>query len=312
MKIILKRFLLIFLGIGLALFAFEATAGFLLKRQKGPLHVPMAEGTLKEMYYDTQLGFFPRVGEGGEYGPHGCLSNEYDVGDRKGRQRILFIGDSVTHRHMIVDALRELYGDQDFEYWNAGVGGFNTEQILELYRRHNQEIEPDHVVFTFHNNDFQLTPVAVEENGEPVLYIPDHPPMQASHSIIGRSALYRLWLRFVTPDYERAPEEVKRDVAELQRLIQEQGAKFSVVLFPILASYDTWALREQRSRRQALEILDALEIRYFDPLEALPEDLASCKLLRQEPDDTWHPSSEGGMLMAKFLHQGGLLDLKGE
>ncbi len=308
MNNILKRFALILVGVVLALVVVELGARLMIKKENSALSMPMADGTREQLYFDEELGFFPKVGLGGEYNASGCLYNEYDVENRKGRKRVLFIGDSVTHRGKIVEALRELYGDADYEYWNAGVGAFNTAQILEFFRRYNTNIHPDEVVLTFHNNDFQLTPVAKEENGEIVLYIPSREPVQAPAPFIGKTALYRLWLQQGAAEYERRPEDVKKDLAELRRLAEEQeGARFSVVLFPILSPLDEWSEREKNSRENALRIFEELDLRYFDPIEALPSETDQYAQLRQEPDDTWHPSLEGGMLLARFLYDAGLL-----
>ena len=307
MKTVLKRLTLILLGVLMALGFVELCARAMVAKDNPALAMPMADGTREQLYFDEKLGFFPRVGEGGEYGPNGCLANDYDVDNKGERRRILFIGDSVTHRGKIVEALRELYGDADYEYWNAGVGAFNTAQILEFFRRYNKNVHPDEVVLTFHNNDFQLTPVARKEDGEIVLYIPSREPVQAPLPFIGRTALYRLWLQHGAAEYERRPEEVKQDLAELRKLSQEQGARFSVVLFPILSPLDEWSEREKNSRKNALQVFEELDLRYFDPIEVLPTEAEKFPQLRQDPDDTWHPSPEGGMLLARFLYDAGLL-----
>ena len=308
MNKILMRLALVLVGVAMALVVVELGARMLLPKENSALSMPMADGTLDQLYFDEDLGFFPKVGQGGEYGPYGCLANEYDVDEKGDRKRILFIGDSVTHRGKIVEALRELYGDADYEYWNAGVGAFNTAQILEFFRRYNKNVHPDEVVLTFHNNDFQLTPVAKKENGEIVLYIPSREPVQAPLPFIGRTALYRLWLQQGAAEYERRPEEVSQDLAELRRLSEEQGARFSVVLFPILSPLDEWSEREKNSRKNALRVFQELGLRYFDPIEVLPADAEKFPQLRQEPDDTWHPSPEGGMLLARYLFEAGLLE----
>ena len=58
---------------------------------------------------NDECGYLPITGKG-VYGPNGCLKNNYDLENPKG-ERILFVGDSVTHRARIIKALQELYGD---------------------------------------------------------------------------------------------------------------------------------------------------------------------------------------------------------
>jgi hypothetical protein len=307
---ILKKSSLVLFGVVCALIAFEVVAAIMLKMADTSDTIPMrmADGTLEQFEFDENLGFFPIVGKGGEYGPYGCLANEYNPENKGSRSRVVFIGDSVTHRAAIIDGLRALYGEDEYEYWNAGVESFNTRQIVEYYRLHNSKLEPDEVVLTFHNNDFQATPVATKEDGKLVLHIPQKAKVEAPFPLLGRSALYRLWLQYTLPRFERGKDEVKRDLAQLKELTEAQGARFSVVLYPILKPQAEWTEGEQRSRRQSLEIFDELGIRYFDILEALPTDAEQLKSLRQDPEDTWHPSPQGGTIIAEDLHKRGLLE----
>ena len=310
MNTILKKSLLVFFGVICALIAFEIGAAIMLSMADSSDTIPMrmADGTLEQFEFDEDLGFFPIVGQGGEYGPYGCLANDYEADDKGSRTRILFIGDSVTHRAQIIDGLRALYGEDGYEYWNAGVESFNTRQIVEFYRLHNHKLQPDEVVLTFHNNDFQATPVATKEDGKLVLHIPQKARVEAPFPLLGRSALYRLWLQYTLPRFERGKDEVQRDLNELKRLVESQGARLSVVLYPILKPQSEWTDGEKRSRRQSLEIFEDLDIRYFDALEALPTDAEEITALRQEPEDTWHPNKQGGTVIAEDLHKRGLLD----
>src|SRR5262249_23296537 len=100
-------------------------------------------GGLSTFVIDPTFGFRPVLGEG-PYTRFGTLANDYAAAKPPGVQRLLFIGDSVTHRGLIVDALRAEYGAQQYEYWNAGVEAFNTVQEVEYYRRFNRPIHPDH------------------------------------------------------------------------------------------------------------------------------------------------------------------------
>src|SRR5215467_10511368 len=100
--------------------AFGGAAELTQFRQGGP------DSTLWAVV-DPHFGFRPVLGEG-PYTRFGTLANDYAAAKPPGVQRLLFIGDSVTHRGYIVDALRAVYGSQQYEYWNAGVEAFNTVQ----------------------------------------------------------------------------------------------------------------------------------------------------------------------------------------
>lgn len=256
---------------------------------------------------DPEFGYMPRVGPGEIYSSYGCLPNDYDPEDRGGRQRLLFIGDSVTHRARIIEALRELYGDQDYEYWNAGVEGFNTAQELEFYRRHNTGVRPDHVILTFHNNDFMATPMAVKSEGKVKIYSPLR-QLSLPPRLLDRSALVRRVVRASMMSRNVNSEQVKVCLAELEREVVQSGARFSVVLFPILRPVDDWNAREKLSREQALKILEELELRSFDLMPALEEALAQGLPVQESEGDRWHPSDQAASRFARELKKAGLLE----
>lgn len=107
---------------------------------------------------DDDLGYMPML-EQGAYSRYGAKVNNYSLEKNPDFKRILFIGDSVTEEGLIIENLKKLYGEESYEYWNAGVRGFNTHQELIFYRRYNKQIRPDQVILTFHLNDFTTTPV---------------------------------------------------------------------------------------------------------------------------------------------------------
>src|SRR5262245_12399963 len=90
---------------------------------------------------DEALGYRPVPGGAG-YGTHGARLNDYALEKPAGKRRLLFIGDSVTERHKIIDALHRELGD-DYEYWNAGVVGYSTAQELAYYRDYLGSIAAD-------------------------------------------------------------------------------------------------------------------------------------------------------------------------
>jgi hypothetical protein len=106
---------------------------------------------------DEQLGYRPKPG-GTSYGPHGAKWNDYPLEKTPGKRRLLFLGDSVTDRAKIIDALHRELGE-DYEYWNAGVVGYGSQQELGYYRDYLGGIASDHVILTFHLNDYETTPI---------------------------------------------------------------------------------------------------------------------------------------------------------
>jgi len=185
--------------------------------------------------FDSELGYRPRLG-GETYSEQGVLRNDYDDAKRPGVERILFIGDSVTRRGSIVRALRELYGEQAYEYWNGGVESFNTIQEVRYYLRYNRSIQPDHVVLTFHNNDFETTPAVFEHEGRLVVYEPTRRLSEVNPWLLRHSRSYQTWLaRPTRGGHGRIVEETAASLVELKRVLDSDSVRFTVLLLPLLA-----------------------------------------------------------------------------
>jgi hypothetical protein len=265
---------------------------------------------LRVMALDEELGFMPRIGKNEYYGLYGCVPNRYDVIDPGERQRLLFIGDSVTHRGKIIDSLKNLYGEEDYEYWNAGVESFNTVQELALYRRYNRQIRPDHVILTFHNNDFLQTPVAYRHEGQLHLGVPLSG--NSSRWLLKNSALYRTYVLLTTSRTLVETDKVRQSLTELKRAVEADGAKLSVVLLPIMAPTEDWKGLEQESREYSLQILSSLNLPVYDLLGTLERAISDGVPLEEIPGDIWHPSQELADRFAEFLAAEGLLKPNGD
>lgn len=69
---------------------------------------------------DSDFGFRPILGNS-HYNEYGTKPNNCPIKKKPKVTRLLFIGDSVTQRGRIIDGLKFFYGENEFEYWNAGV-----------------------------------------------------------------------------------------------------------------------------------------------------------------------------------------------
>jgi len=244
---------------------------------------------------DDRLGYRPVPGGAG-YGPHGAKWNEYAPEKAPGKRRLLFLGDSVTDRHKLIDALRESLGE-DYEYWNAGIPGYATEQEFLYYRDHLGEIAADHVLLTFHLNDYETTPVVFESGGEFV----------AVHAKVGNAApnawlmrnsfLFRYaWMclmRLTSAARPAAIEaEVARDLTALRELVRARGADFTVLVLPWIQDPARWPDPKPRHYELTLRTLDELGIRHFDFRATLERALADGIQVHEMKDDPQHPSLE--------------------
>ena len=143
--------------------------------------------------------------------PRCTLANDYPLSKSNGKKRLLFIGDSVTRRGHIVDALKDEYGSLKYEYWNAGVESFNTVQEVRYYKHFNRGLRPDEVFLTFHLNDFGTTPVAFREaNGSLVVYVTNVPAQRLNPWLFQRSHLYRSWIGATRPGKRSAWQSLTR------------------------------------------------------------------------------------------------------
>jgi hypothetical protein len=262
---------------------------------------------------DPDFGFRPVLGNE-VYSEHGTMVNDYPLAKRQGVKRLLFLGDSATARGEIVNAFAAHCGEERYEYWNAGVESFNTLQEVRFYAAYNRRINPDHVILTFHNNDFQTTPIAFREGQRMVVYAPGMAQQSMSPWLFRHSSVYRVYLgarlsltRQREPVGKGIVEEVRTSLAELSQLTADDGARLSVILLPIFKPVAQWSEVESESRKISLEILRELGIAHYDLMDALLQAMADGIAVQYKPGDTWHPSAEVANLFVESLIDSGLL-----
>ena len=263
---------------------------------------------------DSELGFKP-VMNGREYGPFGTMANPYPAQRRPGVARVLFLGDSVTRRGRIVAALKTRYGEDRYEYWNAGVESYNTVQEVAYYKRYCRPLRPDHVILTFHLNDFETTPVAfLDGAGRLVVAAPRRTLRSASRWLFEHSLIYRTWLDRAgrdggsgARDPVRFTGEVRRGLTDLRDLTQADGTALTVLVLPILAPFPDWREEDRARRATVLAMLAELRVRHFDLLGAMEKALAEGVTLGAAPGDGWHPSVPAAESFGAVLHASGLL-----
>lgn len=260
---------------------------------------------------DPDFGFRPILGNE-YYNEFGTLVADYPVEKRDGVERLLFLGDSVTFRGRIVDALKAAAGEERYEYWNAGVESYNTVQEANLYRRYNAGLQPDHVILTFHLNDLETTPIAFVQDGKLVVFAPHQPLRRVSQPLFEHSHLYRLWLGVVLGDGTRDEEAIAADVraalSDLEEQIQAGGARLSVLVLPVFGRPETWTDRQRTSRETILEILSDLGIRHFDLAPIVQRSIEDGIEVQDPPGDNAHPSAAAAERITQHLMGEGLLD----
>ena len=269
----------------------------------------------KDWAIDPEFGFRPVLGND-NYNEYGTKVNSYGIAKRPGVRRLVFMGDSVTARGRIIDGLRRFYGEDKFEYWNAGVESFNLVQEAGFYKKYNRPLKPDDVILTFHLNDFETTPVVfVNKKNKLMVYTPKIPAGRINNFLFKNSCLYRLYLgcliglrSAIANPKKEIEAEVAAKMRELRDLLGPDGARLTVLVLPSLRPYEEWTAAEKGSRAKISKILNELGIRYFDLYNALGRAIKDGIGMRSDPGDYAHPSDKMGLYFAKYLYQNSLLE----
>ena len=312
MRKIAIRLALLLIGLGIGLVSLELALRIFFpdSLMGSATKLQFAAGGQKNFQPDEECGYIP-VLENGVYDRYGCrLDNGrqldgYDGENRKGRQRILFVGDSVTRRERTMRALQKLYGDKLYEYWNAGVESFNVAQELIFYQRVNCKLKPDRVILTMHNNDFQETPLVYRKEGQLQVLFLRKDRAQIDRWWFNHSFVYR-WLTGINLgrlDHERRRQAMKEALEGWKRTLAQPQVAFSVILLPILKPLDEWSSHEKWSRQTALELLREEKITYYDLLPAMEKALKDGVSIQESPDDSWHPSDQAARVFAEDLQR---------
>lgn len=265
---------------------------------------------------DPEIGFVPRLGKN-DYSELGTVKNDYPREKRPGVERLLFLGDSATHRGQIQKALaKELDGDR-YELWNAGVEGYNTHQEVVYYRRYGAPLDPDHVILTFHLNDFQVTPVLfVDGDGQLVVFAPWR-PCRVNPWFYRYSYVYRMMLAGMIRGYddgsafEEVSAEIEKDLLHLRAMTDASGARLTVLVLPVLGTFDdlppSWRPESERRKARIREILTRNGLRFFDLTEPHERALADGYPVRESRLDSTHPNGIVAKYFADYLLENGLL-----
>jgi hypothetical protein len=290
-------------------------SGFQVGRELGWLRRSKADLT-RVFTVDPDFGFRPVLGNT-SYNKYGTLNNKYSLEPSRGVARLLFIGDSITARGKIINALKHLYGEDRFEYWNAGVESFNTTQEVNFYKRYNSIIKPDHVILTFVYNDFGTTPIAFfNQDNKLVVYELNTPDRNINPWLFEHSYVYRFILGKIMAGRSETFEDIKRmgidevrkSLQELRELLDRNGIAFTVLVLPKLKPPVKWKPYELEQRDAIIRIVEDLNIRYFDLFDVTTQAIKEGVPGGERRRDHWHPGPEISMVIAKYLFQNKIMN----
>jgi hypothetical protein len=257
-----------------------------------------------------EFGFLPKMGTEVR-SQYGTLANDYPDAKTPGRTRLLFLGDSVTSRGRIVRAIEAIYGDDRYEYWNAGVESYNAVQEVAFYEAFNAQIEPDHVILTFHLNDYETTPVVTRDaDGNMIVYRLNRPARQINRTLFVNSQLYRAMIslgRSRRADATAIAHEADVSLKELAARLRREDIVFSVIVLPFMSPDSEWNPGLVSRRKRILKFLKRNQIRHFDLLPPLRLAIGHGVDVQERPGDAWHPSDSVSQYFARHLHEQGLL-----
>ena len=295
--------------IGLRVTAPKATAKAVGERTYGAKHPLHPDRGIFEL--DEELGFRPVPG-GSKYGPYGVLGDEYELEKDPSRERVLLLGDSILERETLLQSIRKVYGEERYEWWNAGVGAYSTPQEVGYYRDHLGHLEPDHVVLFFNMTDYEVTPLdTLDADGE--LQILNTRRTGMNPWLLRHSHLYRYYVgrsmapRAIGQVDQSLVEVVEEKLAELRDLTRERGAELTVIVIPPMRSQEMWNDLVRDNHAGTVDRLERLGIRYFTTLEPLEESAAAGEPLGDPPGDLMHPGVELSDRIAAMLEREGFL-----
>ncbi len=218
--------------------------------------------------------------------------------------RFLFLGDSVTRRATVLEPLRELWRGPAAEFLNAGVESWNPIQEIEGYFRHQQALQPDHVVLSLHHNDLSESTVALLHEGRFTLCNPGS-LVDCSPTWYGRSMLYQLYVQARHTDrlrpkhYTFRAAEVEAALVRLRDDLRQRGKQLTILHLPVFSALAAAPEHERRSRTMQTEMLQRLGVAAID-LQPVVEEMVKFGLpVRATPTDVHHPDRLCGELMAQ-------------
>jgi lysophospholipase L1-like esterase len=283
-----------------------------------------------------------------ELDPESPLVNTAGFRDRevgteraRGTSRIVALGDSVTFGRgvplaqtwvkVLEHALNETSPEAvRYEVLNFGVGGYNTDQEVELYRSKARRYHPDLILVGYVLNDPLgaaetmrfLAGAAPSTDGEAAQAPPPKARSESNRSL-GSSLLRLVRDRLDNLDRGGSPREppfpqkfhgdpgrwrvVTRALKELAELAAEDQTPVVLVILPLLLDFDEYpyvsvhAQVAEEARRHGLRVLDLQ-----------PELVGlSPETLQLTPGDSTHPSAAGHEAIARsieaYLRASGLL-----
>ena len=177
-------------------------------------------------------------------------------------------------------------------------------QEVEYYKKYNYLVRPDHVILTFHMNDFVETPVFSRDGNCVVGYGLRIPKKLFCYRLLLNSALYRYVMAAIfyrKYDDDLMKNNIKKALADIKMVLDQQNVSFTVLLLPYLYDYERWDKKVKQDHRYIKQVCKELSIRYVDLLKPMIQALADKVDIEETPGDYAHPSDAVCRYFAKYI-----------
>ncbi len=214
-------------------------------------------------------------------------------------KNILFIGDSVTGMGILPLAIADCLNNESTNFWNAGVGSHNIDQIVKYYEIYLSSFPSQVVIYTFHLNDWSTTPIILKnENEELTGYRSIYGEFAVNEFLYRNSNLYHMILNnfldhnLIIPETE---ERVRKKIFNLKSLTKNK--KLIILINSTLLPLDQWYKNSHRIKELTIKILEDYNVKYIDLSRYIPEAIKNNINIQEL--DPWHPGKDISSFMAK-------------
>lgn len=245
------------------------------------------------MTTDDQIGFRPQL-DTKVFDKNGLLLEPKDGSPPADvTSTVLFVGDSVTARARIVDAIRRELADPKAFFLNGGVESFNLAQEVNFFLRFQSKAPFDRIIHQVHGNDLQATPIVFRDaDGKLNVYALSAPRRSVNEWLFRHSYIYRLALTaFISRQTEQATfEEAKANFEAMARFAKERGVPYDVFLFPVLRPTDQLTAVEARDWATLNDACRAARVHCVSLRPVLDQMISENLVYQETPGDPWHPN----------------------
>ncbi|MBL7123201.1 MAG: hypothetical protein ISS12_14570, partial [Candidatus Marinimicrobia bacterium] len=189
-----------------------------------------------------------------------------------------------------------------------------AQSISYLFRSNepnwSDSTHPDHVILTFHLNDFETTPVSFYQDKKLLVYAPNTRLENINPWLFQHSYFYRLVVGLMVSlnnsSREAIIQEVQDSLTEIRDILAEKNVEFTVLVLPYLKPYREWSPIEKSSRNQIISILNQNGIPHVDLFNLLKDAVRDGINIQEEMGDFYHPSEEIAFRFAKHINDNGI------